>query len=626
MLPRWRGAAPIQRAILAGDATTGVTIMRMEAGLGHRPHLAQRARSTSSPLDTAGSLHDGSPSLGGELICLTLDELAEPAASVEVPQPQIGVTYAEKISKTEALIDWQRGCGTSLAPHPGLQSLARRGNAPRRRATAHLGGEARARCRVARRQRAAPGTVLDATADGIDVACGQGVLRIVRLQLAGRKPLAAHEFIKARPLGGAQVRQRMNEHGRRRAFARRLCGGAGSARGRDSRCGAARMRSRAAPAALAPSVRSLSFGAVRGYYRHEAMLGRLLSQPVRSLDFLVRALLSVALFELEDARTPEYAVVDAAVETAKATDAARAAGLINAVLRRYLRERKTLDAEIARSPATRHASPVWLADRLRADWPVRWTQLLAAGDAQAPMWLRVNSRQSHGRGVSASAARAGIGARAEARVPQAVVLDTPCDVHELPGFAEGVVSVQDLGAQCVAFPLGLGPGQRVLDACAAPGGKTALIAEREPELAKLVAVDIDPQRLARVRENLERGQFAGRARQRRCGRAGGVVGWGAVRSHSARRTLLRARRDPPASRYPSAQVPVGYRQIAPDPGAPVGGGMALARARRAPGLRHLHADPQRKSRRDRGVPQAGARRPNRSGRGVAGLAGIGRGG
>ncbi len=264
---------------------------------------------------------------------------------------------------------------------------------------------------------------------------------------------------------------------------------------------------RAAPAGLAPSVRSLSFGAVRGYYRHEAILGRLLSQPVRSLDFLVRALLSVALFELEDARTPEYAVVDAAVKTAKATDAKRAAGLINAVLRRYLRERKTLDAEIARSPATRHASPIWLADRLHADWPVRWTQLLAAGDAQAPMWLRVNSRRTTAAAYLETLREAGLAAHAEQRVPGAVVLDSPCDVRELPGFAEGVVSVQDLGAQCVAFALGLEPGQRVLDACAAPGGKTALIAEREPQLAKLVALDIDPQRLQRVQENLVRGRL-----------------------------------------------------------------------------------------------------------------------
>ena len=264
----------------------------------------------------------------------------------------------------------------------------------------------------------------------------------------------------------------------------------------------------AAPAKLAPSVRSLSYGAVRGYYRHEAILGRLLSTPVRSLDFLVRALLSVALYEIEDARTPEYAVVDAAVQTAKATDAVRAAGLINAVLRRYLRERQSLDAEIARNPASRHASPVWLADRLRADWPVRWTQLLAAGDTQAPMWLRVNSRHLAAEEYLQKLRAAGIGARVESRVPQALALDSPCDVHDLPGFAEGLVSVQDLGAQCVAFPLGLAAGQRVLDACAAPGGKTALIAEREPNLAQLVAVDVDPMRLARVRENLSRGGLA----------------------------------------------------------------------------------------------------------------------
>ena len=258
---------------------------------------------------------------------------------------------------------------------------------------------------------------------------------------------------------------------------------------------------------LAPSVRSLSYGAVRGYYRHEAILRSVLTAPVRSLDPLVRALLSVALYELEDDRTPEYAVVDAAVQTAKATDAVRAAGLINAVLRRYLRERKSLDADIARNPATRHASPVWLADRLRADWPVRWTQLLAAGDSQAPMWLRVNGQRTTTGEYLERLREAGIGARAEVRVPHAVVLDSPRDVNDLPGFAEGLVSVQDLGAQCVAFPLGLAAGQRVLDACAAPGGKTALIAEREPQLSKVVAVDIDPQRLDRVRENLKRGNL-----------------------------------------------------------------------------------------------------------------------
>ncbi len=256
------------------------------------------------------------------------------------------------------------------------------------------------------------------------------------------------------------------------------------------------------------SVRSLSYGAVRGYFRHEAILGKLLSTPVRSLDFLVRALLSVALFEIEDQRTPEYAVVDAAVATAKATDAVRASGLINAVLRRYLRERKTIDADIASRPATRHAAPIWLSDRLHADYPVRWTQLLAASDTQAPMWLRVNSRLSNTADYLRLLEEAGMSARAEERVPYAIVLDSPCDVHDLPGFATGVVSVQDLGAQCVAFPLALARGQRLLDACAAPGGKTALIAEREPNLENLVALDVDPHRLVRVNENLRRGNLA----------------------------------------------------------------------------------------------------------------------
>src|SRR5258707_8050039 len=124
------------------------------------------------------------------------------------------------------------------------------------------------------------------------------------------------------------------------------------------------------------------------------------------------------------------------------------------------------------------------------------------------MWLRVNSQRTTAGEYLERLREAGIGARAETRVPHAVVLDSPRDVDDLPGFAEGLVSVQDLGAQCVTFPLGLAAGQRVLDACAAPGGKTALIAEREPQLSKVVAVDIDPQRLARGRENLGRGNLS----------------------------------------------------------------------------------------------------------------------
>lgn len=256
--------------------------------------------------------------------------------------------------------------------------------------------------------------------------------------------------------------------------------------------------------ALAPAVRSLAFGAVRGFYRHQALLRPLLSQPVSSLEPPVRSLLSVALFELEDRRTPDYAVVDAAVETARAVGVGRAAGLVNAVLRRFLRERRALEADLARQPAARYAFPDALAGRARQDWPSRWLELLAASDAQAPLWLRVNQRRASREAVLERLRAADLEARAHPRVPTAIELLTPRDVAAIPGFAEGLVSVQDVGAQCVAFPLALAPEQRVLDACAAPGGKTGLIAEHAPGLAALVAVDVDAARLELVRANLTR--------------------------------------------------------------------------------------------------------------------------
>lgn len=256
---------------------------------------------------------------------------------------------------------------------------------------------------------------------------------------------------------------------------------------------------------LAATVRSLAYGAVRGFFRHEKLLSRLLTHPAGRLAPLLRAVLSVALYELEDRRTPDYAVVAAAVDAARADAGPGAAGLGNAVLRRYLRERPALDAEIARDPAARYAAPAWLAAQINAEWPEHSAQVLAALDGQAPMWLRVDARRTTAEAYVASLRNAGLGARAEPRVPYAVLLAKPCDVHALPGFADGLVAVQDLAAQCVAVALDLRAHLRVLDACAAPGGKTALIAEREPALRQLLAVDVDPVRLERLRENLQRG-------------------------------------------------------------------------------------------------------------------------
>ncbi len=260
----------------------------------------------------------------------------------------------------------------------------------------------------------------------------------------------------------------------------------------------------AVPAERHASVQSLAYGAVRGYFRHEALLQRLLKQPLPASAHLPRALLSVALFELEDANTPQYAVVDAAVEAARELHLHKLTGLVNAVLRRYLRERLVLDLELARNPAVRHAFPDWLAQRIRADWPVRWTQILAASDRKAPMWLRVNARRSTDQGYLEELRSHGMPAHLQPEVPHAVVLEKAREVGQLPGFAEGRVSVQDAAAQCVAFPLALGPGQRVLDACAAPGGKTALIDERQPDLAALWALDMNEDRVRRMQAGMTR--------------------------------------------------------------------------------------------------------------------------
>lgn len=260
----------------------------------------------------------------------------------------------------------------------------------------------------------------------------------------------------------------------------------------------------AVPVELHAAVRSLAYGAVRGYFRHEALLSHLLRKPLPASAHLPRALLSVALFELEDANTPQYAVVDAAVDAARELRLHKLTGLINALLRRYLRERSSLDPELARSPAVRHAFPDWLAQLIRADWPVSWTRILAASDCKAPLWLRVNARQSTGASYLEELRAHGMHAHLQPEVPHAVVLEKARDVRELPGFAEGRVSVQDLGAQCVAFPLALEAGQRVLDACAAPGGKTALIDERQPDLAGLYALDLDGERVNRMQAGMTR--------------------------------------------------------------------------------------------------------------------------
>ncbi len=200
LLPRWRGAAPIQRALLAGDSITGVTIMRMEAGLDTGPMLAS-SRISIEARDTAKTLHDRLALLGAELIAETLDGLRSGRAR-EVAQPAEGVTYAAKVDKVEAHIQWQRSA----------EEISRQVRAfnPRPMAETRFNGEqlriwaAEALESPALQGTASPGSVLTAAPEGIDVVCGSGILRILNLQLAGRKPLPAGEFLRGQRLDGTR--------------------------------------------------------------------------------------------------------------------------------------------------------------------------------------------------------------------------------------------------------------------------------------------------------------------------------------------------------------------------------------------------------------------------------------
>jgi methionyl-tRNA formyltransferase len=217
LLPRWRGAAPIQRALLAGDARTGVTIMRMQAGLDKGPMLMSRAMDIGAG-DTAKFLHDRLAALGAELIVETINAL-EGGGLREQPQPDEGVTYARKIDKAEALIDWRQDAmqisRQIRAFNPWPIAETRFGGAQLRiwdaelrdaelRDSPRTDGDGDAGCGSGG---AVPGTVIASTPDGIDVACGRGALRITRLQLAGRKPLLARDFIKGQPLEHARFAQ-----------------------------------------------------------------------------------------------------------------------------------------------------------------------------------------------------------------------------------------------------------------------------------------------------------------------------------------------------------------------------------------------------------------------------------
>jgi 16S rRNA (cytosine967-C5)-methyltransferase len=275
-------------------------------------------------------------------------------------------------------------------------------------------------------------------------------------------------------------------------------------------------REPALTAAQRGAIQDVAFGVCRWRGTLEAVLRALLRKPLSRPA--LQSLLLVALYQLEWTRAAQYAVVDSAVRSCARLGEPGARGLVNAVLRNFVRGREKLLAQARETEAGRFSYPQWWIDAVRAAWPAQLQAILEAGNAHPPLTLRVNARRIAPEHYVERLRDAGIAAQRLHHC--AVQLDRPMPVHALPGFEAGLVSVQDLGAQWAAPLLDLRDGQRVLDACSAPGGKTAHMLETAA--VRVLALDQDAQRLERVRENLTR---LGLQAQVRAGDAGRPEQW-----------------------------------------------------------------------------------------------------
>lgn len=245
------------------------------------------------------------------------------------------------------------------------------------------------------------------------------------------------------------------------------------------------------------ALQDLSYGTLRFYGQLNAVLGLLLHKHMT--DHRITYLLLVALYQLQYSRAAQHAVVDHAVRSADILNP-KIRGLVNAILRNFLRNQADLLAQAALKPEGRYNHPQWWIDELRAQYGEQAEAILDAGNGHPPMTLRVNQRRGTTGAYLAKLAEQEIPARVIA--PDALQLDKPVAVDRLPGFFDGLVSVQDAGAQYAARLLNAASGMRVLDACAAPGGKTAHILELAD--VELLALDKDESRLQRVADNLQR--------------------------------------------------------------------------------------------------------------------------
>lgn len=258
-----------------------------------------------------------------------------------------------------------------------------------------------------------------------------------------------------------------------------------------------------------PFVYQLVYGTLRFYYTLKTIADASLKHPLSAKDKDIYIVILLGIYQIKYLDIAEYAIVQETVQLPDLLKKRWAKSLVNAILRRFLRERESFEKIVSESEEGTYAHPQWLIDRIRSAWPEKWVSILKANNEQAPMHLRVNrlkiSREDYQEILKNH--QPPIDSILLEDVSDGLGLLEATDVAKLPGFSKGWVSVQDAASQAVVDYLDLKPGLRILDACAAPGGKTCHILEREPNIASLVALDVSEDRLEKIRENLRRLQL-----------------------------------------------------------------------------------------------------------------------
>lgn len=251
----------------------------------------------------------------------------------------------------------------------------------------------------------------------------------------------------------------------------------------------------------------LCYGVLRWHPSLQFLAKQLLSKPLKNKDADIFNLLLIGLYQLRDLRTPAHAAISETVNTSKQLGKKWASGLLNACLRNYQRQQQQMETALNADVSARQAHPDWLLKHYQADWPEHSSQICDANNQQPPMMLRVNQLQHSREDYLTQLSAAGIKAEVVSDTEHGILLTRPCDVSQLPGFDTGAVSVQDGAAQITARLLDIHSGQRILDACAAPGGKTGHILESAPDNT-VVALDVSQERLQQVESNLSRLQLS----------------------------------------------------------------------------------------------------------------------